>query len=154
MRASGIDAQMMDLGRLLSAVHDGSMALPEFQRDFLWDREDIRELLITVFSGWPAGSLLLLRKGGEFFRLRPFESSDGLHNPDLIVLDGQQRLTALHQAFYNRGDTVYAVRIDLIGAGGELDEAIIAMPRITWESEMITPEAQAAARLIPCYELL
>src|SRR5690554_6949669 len=133
MRASGIDAQMMDLGRLLLAVDEGAIALPEFQRDFLWDRDDVRELLVTVFAGWPAGSLLLLRKGGEFFRLRPFESTEGLGSPDLIVLDGQQRLTALHQAFYDRGDTVYAIKIDDIGAGGELDEAIVAIPRSRWE---------------------
>ena len=154
MRASGIDAQMMDLGWLLGALEKGQLALPEFQRDFLWTPEDVRELLITVFSGWPAGSLLLLRRGGEFFRLRSFESASGLDDPTLIVLDGQQRLTALHQAFFDRGDIVYAVDTNRIGVSRDLDEAIIGVPRERWSKGYATDVDQARSRIIPCAELV
>lgn len=154
MRESGIGATMMDLGRLVEAVDRGRMALPEFQRDFDWQEDDVRQLLVTVLSGWPAGSLLFLRGGAEFFRLRPFETTGELASDiEYVVLDGQQRLTALHAALKNHSPSVYAISLDDLGPAGEIEDAVVSYSRTEWEQDLVTDRAQGARRLLPCYEL-
>ncbi len=140
---------MMDLGRLLESLDQGGLALPDFQRDFDWLESDVLALLVTVLSGWPAGSLLLMRNGEHLFRLRPFEAGPPIKRPpQYVVLDGQQRLTSLYHALYDRGPRVYAVKIDDSGAL-ELEEAVRSYPRHEWDANWGNPEAQLAERLVP-----
>src|SRR4051812_38900516 len=102
MRRSGINASMMDLVPLLDGVACGELALPDFQRDFDWVETDVLALLVTVFSGWPAGSLMLMRGKPLLFKLRGFdEGPPALSRVGYVVLDGQQRLTSLYHALYD-----------------------------------------------------
>lgn len=151
----GIEATMADLERLLEDVHRGEIALPEFQRDFDWSATEVRELLVTVFSGWPAGSLLMMRGGSPFFELRQIEGADvGLANINSILLDGQQRLTSLYHALYNRGPNVYAVDFEAIGSDGELEEAVRSIPRHEWDVKYGRLEQQVQESIIPCSVLV
>lgn len=154
MRASGISARMMDLQRLLESINKGRIALPEFQRDFDWSEEDVKELLITTFTGWPAGSLLLLQGRHDLFRLRAFEGAPtDLSQIRYVVLDGQQRLTSLYHALFKKGSTVYAIRVGAVDQTGEIEDAIEAFSRHTWDEDYDDLENQTAEGLIPCYEL-
>ena len=98
---------------LLRDVHVRKLAIPDFQRDFVWDSENTRELLASVMSRYPAGTLLLLAvpPGQEFFRPREVEGAPELDGtkPQELILDGQQRVTALYQAMYGKGDHRYFV---------------------------------------------
>lgn len=90
-----------DLKKLLDAVHDGTLQLPDFQRPWVWDDLRIRDLLASVAQGWPIGAVLLLENGGQLrFKLRCFEGAP--HHPPAravrLALDGQQRLTSLFLA--------------------------------------------------------
>ncbi len=90
-----------DLKKLLDAVHEGVLQLPDFQRDWVWDDLRIRDLLASVAQGWPIGAVLLLEHGGELrFRLRCFEGapSHPATRAVRLALDGQQRLTSLYLA--------------------------------------------------------
>jgi Protein of unknown function DUF262 len=128
------------IAELLEEVHDGSVVLPEFQRDFDWDDERVMQLLATVTRRWPAGSLLLQDFPGEtFYKLRPFEGGPPVNNKvvQYVVLDGQQRLTALYHAVYNTGPYVYAVRADALTPAATIDlieDAVRSFSREEWES--------------------
>ena len=93
-------AKPMQLDGLLRGIKDHSVALPDFQRPWVWEPEMVRDLLISVAYRYPAGSLLTMPVSTEGFALRPFEGSgDKLQStPHTMVLDGQQRLTSLFQS--------------------------------------------------------
>ncbi|MDE2858568.1 MAG: DUF262 domain-containing protein [Chloroflexota bacterium] len=95
-----------DLFSLVKEAASGKLALPQFQRSFVWTAGDIRELLVSVFNGYFIGSLLLLDIDS---REPPFltRSVEGSHHTESelegaasrLLLDGQQRITSLHYAF-------------------------------------------------------
>lgn len=94
------DSTKHTLEKLLEQVGDGSLQLPEFQRDYVWAEESVVSLLASVAKGYPVGALLVLERGGEVdFKPRPIEGTRNLQGitPDLLLLDGQQRMTSLYQ---------------------------------------------------------
>lgn len=88
---------------MLQLVKSGKVQLPEFQRDWRWNDEHIRNLIISVSQSFPIGVIMTLKIGnaGLLFQTRPIEGTDPSVNrkdPESIILDGQQRLTALFQS--------------------------------------------------------
>jgi Protein of unknown function DUF262 len=89
------------LSSLLADLRSGKIQLPDFQRGWVWEDERIRGVLASVSRSFPIGALMMLETGGETkFHPRPVEGVNLLNGiePDLLVLDGQQRLTSLFQA--------------------------------------------------------
>jgi uncharacterized protein with ParB-like and HNH nuclease domain len=83
-----------------------SIALPEFQRPFVWDENDVAEMLRTVISDWPSGNILLIGSQdliGRFAltQLRGGPKIENSAKVKMLVLDGQQRLTSVFQAITN-----------------------------------------------------
>lgn len=120
------------LNSLITRLKDGRYAVPDFQRDFEWKARDIRDLTRSIFLDYYIGSLLLWKGTKEHYTdlsCTPLYGRDG-GNPEYIVLDGQQRLTAINYAFVapdiklpsrvNRA--LYFVRVDRFMAE-EYDEA-------------------------------
>lgn len=143
-------AENFDLSGLLDGIDSGTVVLPNFQRDFDWTVADIRSLIGTVLRGWPLGSLLLIEGDSDrdFYDPRAFEGAPSpAEAVELIVLDGQQRLTALYHAMRGKGDLVYAVRFDeeLVSID-DIDRAVVAIKRQTWPE---SPQAQFAAGFVP-----
>lgn len=93
---------------LLEEVYKGSIVLPDFQRSFIWEPEDVRELLVSLLGDYFIGSMLVLEnfKKDSPFALRLIEGVDHLNkNAKIqsiikILLDGQQRTSAIFYAFY------------------------------------------------------
>ena len=107
---------------LLNLIHNRAMALPDFQRDFVWDPAMTDELIESVIQNFPCGTLLQVKNGQEFlFKPRAFAGAPALDHgtPTFLVLDGQQRLTSLYQAFYGAGS--HAFVLDLAGLENGLD---------------------------------
>src|SRR5436305_13643374 len=74
----------------------GAICLPNFQRDFVWTREEVADLVRSIMRGYFIGSLLLLRcdKANPPFApvfLRGSSSEHREPRPELLVLNGQQR---------------------------------------------------------------
>jgi hypothetical protein len=87
------------LNSLLSQAADGKAQLPEFQRGWVWPLENIRSLLASVSLGYPVGTVMMLRTGGEVrFKQRPIEGVTAAGTAERLILDGQQRITSLFQA--------------------------------------------------------
>ncbi|GAA4625776.1 DUF262 domain-containing protein [Cellulomonas oligotrophica] len=145
-----------DLVELLDGIDAGQVALPNFQRDFDWTDSDVRALLATVLNGWPMGSLLLIEGNAhtrDFYDPRPFEYAPPIAGiPDTIVLDGQQRLTSLYTALYDKSESVHAVAL---GHGllwddiDSLDDSLRTFKRSVWREHYATPAAQIASQLMP-----
>ena len=99
------DAQKPDhvsLTILINRLREGRYVIPDFQREFEWKPWDIRELLRSIFLDYYIGSLLLWKGAPETFdalACEPLYGFKGSDDPTHIVLDGQQRLTAMYYAF-------------------------------------------------------
>ena len=100
------DAQKPDhvsLNTLVGYLREGRFVIPDFQRDFEWEPWDISALMRSIFLDYYIGSLLLWKGRSENFQALACEPiyafQDGKGKPDHIVLDGQQRLTAMYYAF-------------------------------------------------------
>src|ERR1700751_5155553 len=92
------DANPRAVSWLMTHVEEKKLALPDFQRDFVWDPADVRDLLVSIMCRFPAGALLNLAQG-EFKVFKPREVAgapliSSADKPALLVWDGQQRLTA------------------------------------------------------------
>src|SRR5260370_42513292 len=85
---------------LVEQAYVGKLCLPNFQRDFIWRREEVADLVRSILRGYFIGSLLLLRcdAGKPPFAPIHVPGAKPTHReprPELLILDGQQRLTAL-----------------------------------------------------------
>jgi len=100
------------LSTLLTQVDTQEMALPDFQRDFVWDPWATQELIVSLAQDNPAGSLLRIRNTKDYFSARAVQGAPDLTGrPTYLLLDGQQRMTSLYQAFYGKGDYRYFLNI-------------------------------------------
>lgn len=91
---------------LMKAVDTGAAQLPDFQRDWVWDDDRIKALILSVIHSFPVGAAMFLEYGNEsiHFKHKPIEGSDAapIVAPDELILDGQQRLTSLYNALYSK----------------------------------------------------
>lgn len=97
------DTTKEDLKDILRKIDEGKLQLPDFQRDYVWDDEDVHNLIASIAKGFPIGVLLTLETGGEVeFKPRLLEGVDANRSasPTELLLDGQQRMTSLYQATY------------------------------------------------------
>jgi hypothetical protein len=81
---------------LLTWVKSGEIAIPEIQRPFVWEAIKVRNLLDSLYQGYPVGYLIAWRN--PTVKLKDGTSSAGKR----ILIDGQQRVTALMAALLRR----------------------------------------------------
>lgn len=98
---STFDSTKRLLPDILKEIIKGQIQLPDFQRGWIWDDDHVHSLLISISRSFPVGAVMLLETGGSVnFQVRPIENipTDGmLSTVELLILDGQQRLTTLTQ---------------------------------------------------------
>lgn len=86
-------------------VYEGRLCLPTFQRDFVWKRAEVADLLRSILKRYYIGQILLLPcdpKKPPFAptALRPVADKHLEPQPTSLILDGQQRLTSLLYALH------------------------------------------------------
>ena len=81
---------------LLTWVKSGEIAIPEIQRPFVWDATKVRNLLDSLYQGYPVGYLIAWRN--PTVKLKDGTPSAGKR----ILIDGQQRVTALMASLLGR----------------------------------------------------
>ncbi len=96
--------EVRTLTELMSQIRRNEILLPEFQRGYVWNSDQVRGLMQSLYRKHPTGHLLLWKtykpspvRGGEV-------TSDG-HS--LLLLDGQQRLTSLYVIFEGKAPPFY-----------------------------------------------
>lgn len=84
----------MKINTILDQIDLGAIALPEFQRGYVWNREQVRGLMHSLYRKHPVGSLLVWVTKTEQVDAR----GDGELTPGSVklLLDGQQRITSLY----------------------------------------------------------
>ena len=84
----------MKISTILDHIDTGHMALPEFQRGYVWSREQVRGLFTSLYKRHPVGGLLVWATKAETAAHR----GDSSLAPGVVklLLDGQQRMTSLY----------------------------------------------------------
>ncbi len=95
---------------ILAWVNSGEIAIPEIQRPFVWDSSKVRDLMDSLYQGYPIGYIIAWRNPNV--RLKDGSLSEGKK----VLIDGQQRITALTAAVigqYIINKTYQRVRIKI-----------------------------------------
>ncbi len=176
---STFDSTKRSLPDILADIVKGKIQLPDFQRGWVWDDDHIRSLLVSIARSFPVGAVMLLETGGEArFQLRAVEGVELTPNSaaELLILDGQQRLTTLTQVLAlktavktrtDKGkpiDRHYYWHIPTALEGGDrLDEAILAVEpdrvlRTNFgrdvELDLSSPVKECQQLYFPCDQIL
>lgn len=83
-----------DVAALVKYIELGQIGLPDIQRPFVWKNAKVRDLFDSMYRGYPVGYLLLWQNGMAYDRTIGTDKKQ--KPPQLVVVDGQQRLTALY----------------------------------------------------------
>lgn len=151
---------------MVEQAYEGKICLPDFQRDFVWTRDEVADLVRSILRQYFVGSLLLLRCDPNkppfapaFLRgARPLYSKA---QPELLVLDGQQRLTSLLYALtapdLNLKDSSqrrwFFVNLDLLLSDPDDDEVVFDRSKKELDG-LDESGVQYQRRVLPCEKLL
>ena len=93
------------LSDLLQKAESGVLQLPDFQRGWVWDDNHIKSLLASISLSYPIGAVMTLETGNSGVRFAP-RLLEGVEcdpvEPDMLLLDGQQRMTSLFLALKSK----------------------------------------------------
>ena len=95
----------MQVSQILNHIDSGDMALPKFQRGYVWNRDQVRALMDSLYRRHPVGSLLVWATAAD----------DATHRGDQelapgvvrLLLDGQQRITSLYGIIRGKSPTFF-----------------------------------------------
>jgi hypothetical protein len=179
MSGSTFDTTKTPLQDLLRNIHSGKMQLPDFQRGWVWDDERIRSLLASIAVSFPIGAVMLLETGGADvrFKPRPVEGSNVApgKEPEILILDGQQRFTSLYQALMQQTPVqttnlqkkkieryYYFKMAEMVNGEVDEEEAILSIPadkqvKIDFgrkiELDVTTPQLEYQHDLFPVHRV-
>ena len=102
----------MKVSTILDHIDSGYMALPKFQRGYVWNRDQVRGLMDSLYRRHPVGSLLVWATAAEDVNHRG--EQDLAPGVVRLLLDGQQRVTSLYgiirgepPAFFDGNDRTF-----------------------------------------------
>lgn len=81
--------------QLVSAVATGTLALPDLQRPFVWKATKVRDLLDSMYRGYPVGALMFWNKTGDD-SVSTIGTDAKTKSVTYQIVDGQQRITSLY----------------------------------------------------------
>lgn len=104
-----VKSDSIKIDRLRTKIFEGEIKIPPFQREFVWEEEQVIELLDSIYNDFPVGSVLLWE---TYDKLPARREIGGFNLPETntelplsYVLDGQQRITSIFGAFCNEDIT-------------------------------------------------
>lgn len=118
MPTGEIQPSALKIDKIINRISDGDIKVPAFQRGFVWNQDQVIELLDSIYRNYPVGSILLWSSTEQ---LRSTRNIAGLvlpeRDPDYpvnYILDGQQRLSTVYATFatdreFDESDPVYRV---------------------------------------------
>jgi hypothetical protein len=92
---------------LIKAINKGEVVIPDFQREFVWEPEAVRELIVSVLGDYFIGSMVILENFREdecpfklrlIYGVKDINKDAKVQSTVHVLLDGQQRATALFYA--------------------------------------------------------
>lgn len=148
------------LGQIIDNIKHGKYVIPDFQREFAWNPWDVRDLLQSIFMDYYIGTLLLWEATNDNIKTLDCKGLYGYtkeSNPDYIVLDGQQRLTAIHYAVFapdvpfpkRKKPVLFWIRIPELLNGTAEDAFFYHSATQYYRNLLANPEWQYEERLFP-----
>lgn len=142
-----------NLLEIIRGAFNAKVVVPEFQRSFVWGREDIEQFLASILQGYFVGTFLMLDTPTDSPMFPPrlvegLEQINGQANPKQhatvrLVLDGQQRVTSVFYALYapeiplRNSKHPYKFYLRLEPAlEADLDEAVVGVS--TWDRRRLS----------------
>ena len=107
MRRIMIDVDKKEIKDIIPELESGKYMLPSFQRQYVWDEDDIKDLIDSIINNYPIGTIILWKPSNpSLTEIDPFSKplidTDGKKAiENFYVIDGQQRLTSLLLLFKN-----------------------------------------------------
>ena len=89
MQTEKYSVTQYSINAILGFIEGKNIAIPEIQRPFVWKRKQVRDLIDSLYNGYPAGYLIIWQNPNV--KLKDGRDSNGKK----ILIDGQQRITAL-----------------------------------------------------------
>jgi len=152
-----IDQGQYNILRLARDAYNGEIMLPDFQRNFVWPRNSVEEFIESLLEDMFVGTFLIMQTTAQTVPFKPMyvEGADEVNKnispkPRILILDGQQRLTAVFYAIYSPNiplrntEKPYAFFIDLKKLMLDLtDESVISWSK-DWYfyREMLTEDGK------------
>ncbi|MEG8979330.1 DUF262 domain-containing protein [Priestia megaterium] len=97
------EPQSTGLSSLLNDIECGRIKIPQFQREYVWEKKAAAQLLDSIAKGFPIGTFILWETQEELRSVRNIGNHDLPDTPSghvaQYVLDGQQRITSLYTCF-------------------------------------------------------
>jgi Protein of unknown function DUF262 len=151
---------------LVDQACEGKICLPNFQRDFVWAREEVADLIRSIVRGYFIGSLLLLRCDANNPPFAPvfLRGASPLTQeprPEYLILDGQQRISSLIYALTAPDLSLkdssqrrwFFLNLDSLLSEPDSDEIVFDRARRELRG-LDTAETQYTQRTLPCTALL
>ena len=85
-----VDSRTID--NVIGYINNGQISIPEIQRPFVWDGSKIRDLIDSLYNGFPVGYLIVWQNPNMK------DKQGNLTSDKMIMIDGQQRVTAIMTA--------------------------------------------------------
>jgi len=107
MRRILIDVDKKEIKEIISELESGKYILPSFQRQYVWDEDDIKDLIDSIINNYPIGTIILWKPSNpSLTEIDPFskpliDTDSKKPTETFYVIDGQQRLTSLLLLFKN-----------------------------------------------------
>ena len=119
---------------IIGWIKTGDVAIPEIQRPFVWDAAKVRDLIDSLYRGFPVGYIIVWRNPDV--RMKGGSIASGKK----ILIDGQQRVTALEAAIAG---------LEITGANYEKKRISIAFNPMSEEFEVCNPAIEKDSKWIP-----
>ena len=119
---------------ILTWVKDGEIAVPEIQRPFVWSTIQVRDLMDSLYKGYPIGYIITWKNPDV--RLKDGSRAQGKK----VVIDGQQRITAMRAAILG---------MDVVNKDYAEERIYIAFHPIKEEFATLTPAIERDSNWIP-----
>ncbi|MBS4057374.1 MAG: DUF262 domain-containing protein [Bacteroidales bacterium] len=96
MHSEKYTVTQLSVSSILGLIESRDIAIPEIQRPFVWKRKQVRDLIDSLYNGYPTGYLIIWQNPNV--KLKDSRDSTGKK----ILIDGQQRVTALMAAILGK----------------------------------------------------
>lgn len=147
-----IETRVRNLSKYLEEIEKGTIQIPSFQRDYVWNRDRIKDLFDSIKNKYPIGSILLWQPGEVIGKNKETIGSYYIPKNELnpiYILDGFQRLSTLFGCLTNPS------RTELRQNNSEWEEAFNLFYDL--EEEVFTyirPKTESLPYQIPVYTLM
>lgn len=132
------ESKILNLQFLLNDVESKELLLPDFQRKFVWDKEDMCGLFASILCKVPLGSILTLESDDQEFSCKKFGAKPREIEKDVqagklvkYLIDGQQRITSMFAGFTTYYYSAFKEDCKKIAAGQLLEMYFLKIPALS-----------------------